>query len=125
MRRPRKFAAGLIASAALVAAAGAPAAEQFKKLSAPQIRAALTDMELTDEVHWRDVYQRDGTLRTYGMGKKRLGKWSIVDDQLCIDLPAPDDRCYEVRRSGRNFQLWQDGTYLSIEGILQPPSDPK
>src|SRR5699024_12433638 len=34
-----------------------------------QIRAKFTEMQLTDEVHFRDVYDRDGTLRSYSDGK--------------------------------------------------------
>ena len=32
------------------------------------IRAKFSGMQLTDEVHWREVYERDGTLRSYSMG---------------------------------------------------------
>jgi hypothetical protein len=44
---------------------GAAAAESFQKLSGPQIRAKFTRMQLTDEVHWRYVYDCDGTLKSY------------------------------------------------------------
>lgn len=37
------------------------AAESFRKLSGAQIRAKLAGMQLTDEVHYRFVYDRDGT----------------------------------------------------------------
>ncbi len=45
--------------------ASAVAAEHSQKLSGSQIRAKFTGMQLTDEVHWREVYDRDGTLRSY------------------------------------------------------------
>jgi hypothetical protein len=40
------------------------AAENSRKLSGAQIRATFTGMQLTDEVHWRYVYDRGGTLRS-------------------------------------------------------------
>ncbi|MEA2914752.1 MAG: hypothetical protein QOJ15_6833 [Bradyrhizobium sp.] len=52
-------------------------AENFRKLSGAQIRAKFAGMQLTDKVHFRDVYDRDGTLRSYSMGTKKFGKWSI------------------------------------------------
>ena len=44
-----------------VAALGSTAVteEKFQKLTGGQIRAKLADMELTDNVHWRDLYQRN------------------------------------------------------------------
>ena len=50
-------------------------AESAQKLSGAQIRAKFAGMQLTDEVHFRDVYDRDGTLRSYSMGTKKVGKW--------------------------------------------------
>lgn len=44
-----------------------------KKLSGAQIRAKLSGMQLTDDVHYRIVYERDGTLRSYLMGVKKIG----------------------------------------------------
>jgi hypothetical protein len=42
---------------------GPVAAENLQKLSGTQIRAKVTGMRLSDEMHWRYVYDRDGTLR--------------------------------------------------------------
>jgi hypothetical protein len=43
-------------------------------------------MELTDEVHWRELYGRGGTVTSDSMGRKRTGKWRIEKDQLCIEF---------------------------------------
>src|SRR5207253_2493729 len=51
--------------------------EKFQKLTAGQIRAKLAGMELTDNVHWRDLYQRNGTVMSTSMGRKRTGKWRV------------------------------------------------
>jgi hypothetical protein len=76
------------------------AAENSRKLSGSQIRAKFAGMQLTDEVHFRDVYDRDGTLRSYSMGTKKVGKWQIQKDELCLYFKEPDDGCYEVSLSG-------------------------
>src|SRR6266436_815763 len=46
-------------------------AESAQRLSGAQIRAKFAGMQLTDEVHFRDVYERDGTLTSYSMGAKK------------------------------------------------------
>jgi hypothetical protein len=105
--------------------AGFVAAENSHKLSGLQIRARFTGKELTDEVHWRDVYERDGTLRHYSMGSKKVGKWSIQGDELCEDLPEPDGGCFEVALSGTRIVMTPTGLGLPFDGILQAISDPK
>src|SRR5713226_7833525 len=99
------------------------AAENSRKLSGNQIRAKFTGMQLTDEVHYRDVYDRDGTLRSYSMGTKRVGKWAVEMDELCHYFKEPDDGCYEVSRAGDRVEMKPSGLGLTIEGILQAPTD--
>jgi len=74
-------------------------------------------------VHFRDVYVRDGTLRSYSDGKGKVGKWSVRKDELCLYFNEPDDGCYEVFRSGGRIEMKPSGLGLSIEGILQAPTD--
>ena len=85
--------------------AGFVAAESLRKLSGAQIRAKLAGMQLTDEVHYRFVYDRDGTLRSYSMGVKKVGKWVVEKDQLCLYLQEPDDGCYEVSLTGNTIEM--------------------
>jgi hypothetical protein len=99
------------------------AAENSRKLSGSQIRAKLAGMQLTDEVHWRDVYDRDGTLRSYSDGKRKVGRWVVEKDELCVYFKEPDDGCYEVLLSGDRIEMKPSGLGLSIEGILQAPTD--
>jgi hypothetical protein len=82
-------------------------------------------MQLTDEVHYRLVYERDGTLRSVAIGAKKRGKWVVDKDQLCLYLQEQDDGCYDVALSGKTFTLTPAGLGLSVAGILQPISDPK
>jgi hypothetical protein len=100
----------------------AAAAEKFQKLSGSQIRAKLAGMEITDEVHWADVYGADGTLTTFSMGNKSVGKWSVKHDELCHDRGKEFKGCYQVWVSGKKVELRREGSSLPLEGVLQPPA---
>ena len=113
---------GLALLAAAAFGSTAVTEEKFQKLSGGQIRARLAGMELTDNVHWRDSYQRNGTVMSASMGHKRTGKWQIEDDQLCIEFekePIPD--CYDVWLSGKQVELRREGL-LPLQGTLEPSS---
>lgn len=99
------------------------AAENSRKLSGSQIREKFAGIQLTDEVHWRDVYDRDGTLRSYTLGEKKVGKWAVERDELCLHCKDPDDGCYEVWLSSGRIKMQPSGLGLSIEGILQATTD--
>ena len=98
------------------------AEEKFKKRTSGQIRAKLAGMELTDNVHWRDFYQRNGTVMSASMGRKRTGKWRVEDDQLCIEFEKePIPTCYDVWLSGKQVELRRAGL-LPLQGTLEPSS---
>jgi hypothetical protein len=99
------------------------AAENSRKLSGNQIRERFAGKQLTDEVHFRDVYDRDGTLRSYAMGTKKVGKWAVEKDELCLYFKEPDDGCYDVSLSGDRIEMRPSGLGLTIDGILQTPTD--
>ena len=117
----KMIAAAIVASTSLEV--GGAAAENSQKLSGRQIRAKFAGMQLTDEVHWRYVYDRDGTLRSYSMGTKKVGKWTVEKDELCLYLKEPDDGCYEVSLSGQRIEMKPSGLGLTLEGVLQTPAD--
>lgn len=99
-------------------------AEELQKLSGSQIRAKFAGMQLTDEVHWGEVYGLNGTLTSQEMGKKRVGTWRVQNDQLCTDFgKAGGSNCYEVWLSGKNVQLRPSGLGLPLEGILERPAE--
>jgi hypothetical protein len=102
---------------------GTIAAENSRKLSGSQIRERFAGMQLTDEVHFRDVYDRDGTLRSYSMGTTKVGKWAVEKDELCLYFKEPDDGCYEVSLSGDRIEMKPSGLGLTMDGILQAPTD--
>jgi uncharacterized protein YhdP len=119
-RRLRVTAVACLAVATLGAAAAAE--EKFQKLTGGQIRGKLGGMELTDNVHWRDLYQRNGTVTSTSMGRKRAGRWRVEQDQLCIELEGePIPTCYDVWISGKEVELRSEGL-LPLRGTLEPAS---
>ena len=120
----KKFAAFITFTIAVDAyAVGSEAQEHFKKLSGAEIRAKFTNMEFTDEVHWGEVYEANGKLKSEEMGTKRVGTWRIEKDQLCTDYGKQAERsCYEVWMSGKSVQLrTPDSSALPLEGYLEVP----
>jgi hypothetical protein len=80
---------------------------------------------MTDEVHWGDVYQRNGVLVTTEMGHKSMGKWRVQKDQLCLERATElGSGCYEVWLSGKDVQLKNKESSLRLEGVLQRPKEP-
>jgi len=98
------------------------AAEKFQKLTGTQIRTKFTGMEMTDNVHFADVFGANGGLRTYSMGRKQDGKWRIEKDELCVDRGKDDGGCYQVWISGKNVEFRRAGLPAAFEGILQRPT---
>jgi hypothetical protein len=117
--------AATIAMLAAFAFAAAAAAEQkFQKLKGAQIQAKFAGMELTDESHWGEVFERNGALGIYSMGHKSVGKWWVQKDQLCVDSGGePSGGCYEVWLSGKNVELRNQTSSVPLEGVLQKPTD--
>jgi len=98
------------------------AAEKLQRLSGTQIRTKFAGMQLTDEVHWRHVYDRDGTPRSYSMGTRKDGKWTIEKDELCLYLDERDDGCYQVSLAGKSVTMTPSGLGVTFEGVLQIPA---
>jgi hypothetical protein len=118
-RRLRVTALACLAVATLEADA---AERKIQKLTGGQIRAKLAGMEVTDNVHWRDFYQRNRTVKSTSMGRKRTGKWRVENDQLCIEFEKePIPQCYDVWLSGKQVELRREGM-LPLQGTLEPPS---
>jgi hypothetical protein len=120
----RQMAAAITLLGMIAFESGAAAKPKFQKLSGPQIQIRFPGMELTDESHWGEVFERNGTLTTFSMGHSSVGKWRIQKDQLCLDHgKEPGGGCYEVWVSGKNVELRNQTSNLPLEGVLQKPTD--
>jgi hypothetical protein len=107
-----------------VIVSGAAAEQKFQRLTGAQVQARFPGMELTDESHWGEVFERNGTLTTTSMGHQSLGKWRVQKDQLCLDHGKElGGGCYEVWVSGKNVELRNQSSSLPLEGVLQKPTD--
>lgn len=80
----------------------ADAADGFKKLNAAQVRQRLSGMEITDGVHWAELYNKDGSLVQWAMGRKYVGSWTLDRDELCTSIPTRETLCREVWVSPSN-----------------------
>ena len=101
----------------------AAAEQKFQKLTGAQIQAKFPRMELTDEAHWGEVFEQNGTLTITSMGHKSVGKWRIQKDQLCLETGSePGGGCYEVWLSGRNVELRNQASTTPLEAVLQRPA---
>jgi hypothetical protein len=82
-------------------------------------------MQFTDEMHWREVYEKDGTLRSDVMGRAHLGSWRIRGNEICIDFGNDGDKnCFEVWLQGSRVVMQRDAEdNYPIEGILERPTD--
>src|SRR6476660_4858901 len=72
----------------------AVAEQKFQKLTGAQIRAKFSGMELSDDVHWYDLYERNGILLSSSMGRKEdwkmvgpegptlYGRWRVFGEML-------------------------------------------
>src|ERR1041384_1986166 len=78
---------GLVAHATLLAlvvtsVGAAIAAEKFRKLAGPEIRARFSGMLLSDEQHWSILYERSGK----AIKGELKGTWHVQNNQLCTDF---------------------------------------
>jgi hypothetical protein len=103
----------------------AGAEEKLQKLTGAQIRGKITGMELTDEIHWRELYARNGSVTGSSMGRKRTGKWRVEKDQLCVEYDKePPAKCYDVWSSGKKVELRGEGL-LPLDGVIEAPTGRK
>jgi hypothetical protein len=122
MRRPLSLTMlGLTMLATAAFASGIAAEETFQKLTGAQIRAKIAGMEVSDQIHWRELYERSGKLTSSSMGRKRAGKWRVEKDQLCVEFEKETLSCYEVWLAGKKVKLQREGM-LPLEGVLEPPT---
>ena len=118
----RQALAAIVAIVALVPAGIAWPQSKPKQLSAKEIRARIIGNVLTDGVHWRRHFQRNGTLSSTDMGKSNIGRWKIQGNQLCFAVQIREDfDCYEVLASGKEVHLHVEDTGYDLEGRIERP----
>ena len=101
------------------------AEEKFTRLSGAQIRVRIAGMVLTDDVHWRDLYERNGTVKSHSMGHQRMGKWRVENDELCVEFENEPADCYEVWLSGAKVELQRAGSSFPIDAVIRKSGDQK
>jgi hypothetical protein len=101
----------------------ASALEKFQRLTGAQIQAKFAGMEMSDDVHWRDSFERDGSIQSQSMGNKMTGRWWVEKDQLCIDRGKDSGGCYQVWLAGQKVEFRREGLDTPIlDGTLQRPT---
>lgn len=102
----------------------AASAGDLRRLSGVQISSRLAGMQFSDQVHWREVYEKGGALRNYEMGASRVGKWRVRSDELCMDLGKEGENCLQVWADGKRVVMRRDAEdNYPIEGTLEKPTD--
>src|SRR3954468_11466689 len=123
--KTRKARLGFLLSGAALCAAKATAEPTFRKLAGKQIAAEIAGMELTDQSHWGEVFERNGTLIISSMRHRSVGKWRVQKDQLCLDHGSePGGGCYEVWLAGKKVELRNQTSSVPLEAVLQRPTTP-
>ena len=107
--------------AVLLSVPPATAADNFRRLKAAEIKAKIAGMEITDEVHFVEQYMRDGTLKSFQMGRPTTSNWWVENDHLCTGRDKSDAACNEIWISGNKLQIRPPGTTYSRDAILQKP----
>jgi hypothetical protein len=124
MLRERLPAAVLVIVAYITLPGSLHAEETFQRLKGQQIRARFVGMELTDQSHWGEVFDPSGTLKSFSMGHRAVGKWRVQKDQLCLDRGSElVGGCYEVWVAGKKVELRNQIADAPLEGVLQRPTD--
>src|SRR5262245_14206984 len=123
MKTKKQVTAAMIVTLGVVAFEPNDVAQQkFQKLTGAQIQARFPGMELTDEAHWGEIFERNGTLTITSMGHKSIGKWRVQKDELCLETGRePGGGCYEVWLAGRNVELRNQASTTPLEAVLQKP----
>lgn len=96
------------------------AAETFKRLTAPEIRARIVGSVVTDGSHWSDFYQPGGMLDAMELGQRKPGTWKLNGDEMCVTRKArkPVEECFEIWQSAQQIEYRGGGVTLT-SGILQ------
>ena len=93
------------------------ATDEFKRLSASEIRTTIIGKVITDESHWSDYFQADGKLKSYQLGHLKFGTWKIEENELCLKRKESEIECFEVWLSNNRVEYHRGGVTV-VEGFL-------
>jgi hypothetical protein len=79
--------------------AAGPADEAYRKLSGIEIRKCFIGKTFTDDTHFSNRYNADGTIEGFAMGRKVTNTWKINKDELCV-TNSFGELCYTVWKKG-------------------------
>lgn len=98
----------------------AHAADQFKRLNAAEIHARIVGKVITDESHWSDRFEPNGTLRAVDLGVVKPGTWKLQGDEICVVRKArkPVTECFEIWVFKDEVEYRRDGITLT-SGVLR------
>src|SRR6516164_2078160 len=118
MVRKQLTALAIVIATCITSSARVHAEERFQRLNGQQIRAKFTGMELTDQSHWGEVFEANGTVKSFSMGHRTVGKWRVQKDQLCLDRGSElVGGCYEVWLAGKKVELRNQIANAPLEGV--------
>ncbi len=119
---PRPWVTG-IALALVLTVAHAQAAEEYKRLSAREIRAQIIGKVITDDAHWSQHFRPDGTLHSIVVSQLRQGTWKITGHTLCLILKTRKQEttteCYEVWRWKDHIEYRDHGATVMTGFVRQ------
>jgi hypothetical protein len=96
------------------------ASEAFKRLTASEIQARIIGRVVTDESHWSDRFESNGTLNAMELGWRKLGSWKFQGNEMCVTRKArkPVEECFEIWQSQDQIEYRRDGITLTW-GVLR------
>jgi hypothetical protein len=101
----------------LLALAGAAyAQDDFKRLSAAEIRARIVGHTVTDDVHWSDRFRPDGTVAAVQLGNAVPAEWKLQGNELCVTRKykrGTESECVEVWLKGDAIEYRRDGVTVN------------
>jgi len=110
----------LVACCATQVVGHALAADKFKRLNGAEIRGRIVGNVVTDQSHWSDHYNRDGTLKAIDLGIVKPGIWKVEGDEMCVVRKArkPMTECFEIWVSKDEVEYRRDDITLT-SGVLR------
>jgi hypothetical protein len=121
----RRFMLAAIPTILLAASLDRGEAEErkFMRLTGKPIETKMSGKVLTDEVHWRDYFRKDGALLSNSMGRKTAGKWQVRGNELCLTEEGIDT-CYQVWVAGDEVSLRLEGIETTYDGFVRKYEGP-